>query len=107
MIRQFNIETQEWTEIADAHVVEVVLSIEQQRELLQPLSAWQVRKVLTQLGLRSQVETGVANADQDTKDAWQYAKEFERTSPVLVGMAQSLGISDKQLDDMFKLGITL
>ncbi len=72
-----------------------------------PLSAWQVRKVLTQFGLREQVESAVAQADQTTKDAWEYAKEFERDNPVLLGMAQMLGLTDEQLDTMFEIGIKL
>lgn len=73
----------------------------------QPLSAWQVRKVLTQFNLRTAVEAGVAAANQNTKDAWAYAKEFQRDDPVLTGMAMALGLTKTQLDSMFDIGITL
>ena len=80
---------------------------EQIRDSMQPLSAWQVRKVLTQFNLREKVETAIANADQNTKDAWQYAKEFQRNDILLNGMATALGLTDEQLDELFTVGITL
>ncbi len=73
----------------------------------QPLSAFQVRKVLTQFNLRSQVETAVSQADQATKDAWQYTNDFQRDNPVLTAMATLLGLTDDQLDQMFEIGVTL
>ena len=84
-----------------------VLTVAQQRALLQPLSAWQVRKVLTQLNLRTQVENAITASDQATKDAWQYANEFRRDNVLLNNMATSLGLTAAQLDNMFTVGITL
>jgi predicted component of type VI protein secretion system len=72
-----------------------------------PLSAWQVRKVLTQFNLRVRVEAAISQADQNTKDAWQYASSFERDNEVLLAMGEALGMSDTQLDSMFEIGITL
>ena len=76
-------------------------------KVFQPLSAWQVRKVLTQFNMRAAVEAGVAAADQNTRDAWAYAREFQRDDPVLVGMATALGMTNTQIDSMFDIGITL
>lgn len=72
-----------------------------------PLSAWQVRKVLTQFELRTQVEAAISQSDQNTKDAWQYASLFERDNAVLAVMALALGLSNLQIDSMFEIGITL
>lgn len=94
-------------EEADALNAPIPLTVEQKRALLQPLSAWQVRKVLTNLGLRDSVEAAVANADAETKDAWQYASSFQRDDAMLNDMAVSLGLTDVQLDSMFELGVTL
>lgn len=80
---------------------------EEKRALLSALNAWQIRKVLTQYGLRKQVEDAVLNADQNTQDAWHYATSFKRDDAILNGMAVQLSISDEQLDSMFELGITL
>ena len=83
------------------------LTDEQKRAQLLPLSAWQVRKVLTQFNLRTQVETAIANADQATKDAWNYANEYTRNSALLNSMATALGMTSSQLDSMFEVGATL
>ena len=92
---------------ADALSAPPPLTVEQKRALLQPLSAWQVRKVLTQLGLRDSVETAVAASTQATKDAWNHAEPFHRDDPILNAMGASLGMTASQLDDLFTLGITL
>ena len=72
-----------------------------------PLSAWQVRKVLTQFGLREQVEAAIVTADLNTKDAWNYANEYQRNDPLLNGMATALGMTSAQIDQMFTVGVTL
>lgn len=72
-----------------------------------PLSAWQVRKVLNQFGLRAQVESAIATADDNTKDAWVYANEYQRNDPLLNGMASMLGMTAAQVDSMFIVGVTL
>ena len=72
-----------------------------------PLSAWQIRKVLTQSGLRKQVEDAVLVADSDTQDAWHYASNFQRDDAILNAMATKLGITATQLDDLFTLASTL
>lgn len=77
------------------------------RASLKPLSARQVRLVLSQFGYRAQVESAIALSTQDVKDEWNYANEFERASPVLNGMAQMLGLTDSDVDLMFEIGINL
>lgn len=73
-----------------------------------PLSAWQVRKVLNQFGLRDAVETAVKNStDMVVKDAWNFANEFYRDNEVLINMAYSLSIAEEQLDQMYEIGINL
>ena len=82
-------------------------SDELKRASLKPLSARQVRLILNQFGYRAQVEDAIALATQDVKDEWNYANEFYRTSPVLNGMAQALGLTDEQVDAFFEQGVTL
>lgn len=77
------------------------------RASLKPLSARQVRLILNQYNLRASVESAVSQASQAVQDEWNYANEFERTSPVLFGMAQALSISEAQLDTMFEEGVLL
>lgn len=82
-------------------------SQELKRASLTPLSARQVRLILSQFEYREAVEAGVAAASQAVKDEWNYANEFQRTSPVLNGMAQALGLSAEQVDAMFEQGVLL
>jgi hypothetical protein len=82
-------------------------SAELKRAALAPLSARQVRLILSQFNYRAQVEAAVSQAPQAVQDEWNYANEFQRNSPVLIGMAQALNISDESLDAMFEQGVLL
>lgn len=114
----FSLTTPEnWQSIGDSPTREAVLAyLEEGNTALpadtpvktfSPLSAWQVRKVLTQFNLRSQVESAINLADQNTKDAWQFANEFGRDNALLNAMANALGMSAAQLDKMFEVGANL
>lgn len=70
------------------------------------VTPWQMLCALNQVGLRASVEAAVAAADQNTKDAWNRATRFPRNSPLLAGVATSAGMTDAQLDDLFRLAAT-
>lgn len=86
-----------------------------------PLSPRQFWQALTAAGLRPAVEVIRASlraklqADPPTATADDYnlfdwiekASEFERSNPVLAGMAQQLGKTDADIDALFALGATL
>ena len=67
----------------------------------------QIRLALNAAGLRSTVESAVSAGSQDITDWWEYALEIERNHQLINGMAAQLGITDKQLDDLFRLAATL
>ena len=69
----------------------------------QSVTPWQMRRALNQLGLRAMVEAAVAAGDQDAKDGWDYALEIRRDNPLLAGMGAALGMTDAQLDGLFRL----
>jgi hypothetical protein len=71
------------------------------------ISPRQIRQALTAAGLRASVEAAVAAADQDTKDWWEFATQFECDHPMVAAMATALGVSDTQLEDLWILGATL
>lgn len=77
------------------------------RAAMQPLSAWQIRKVLIQFGLRDQVEAAIAQAPLTMQDGWHYASQFKRDDDTLLAAAQRLNITDAQLDTMFGVGVNL
>ena len=104
---EFNMTTGEVLELPDAPSTYLAPTTLELRAQLQPLSAWQVRKVLTQFNLRTQVENAIAGADQATKDAWNHANEYRRDSALLNSMGAALGMTAAQLDSMFEIGATL
>ena len=71
------------------------------------VSPRQIRQALNRAGLRAAVEYAVSVSDQDTKDWWEYATVFERNNPQVAGMATALGVSDSQLDDLWRLADSL
>ena len=77
------------------------------RARIVPVTPWQIRKALNQLGLREQVETAVAAGNQDVKDAWEFATEFVRTDPLVAVIQAVLGKTDEEVDALFILGSTL
>ena len=71
------------------------------------VSPRQIRQALTAMALRDPVEYAVSQSDQDTKDWWEFATTFERAHPMVAGMAQALGVSEQQLDQLFILAGSL
>lgn len=75
---------------------------------LQSLTPRQIRMVLTQYGLRQQVEDIVVQStDYALKDWWEYSLEYTRDNLILIGMAETLGLTSLQIDEMFQAGASL
>jgi hypothetical protein len=72
------------------------------------VSAWQLRKALNQLGLRSAVEAAVtASTDQDIKDGWAYAGTFNSDDPLVTTMGTALSQTPVKMYALFELASTL
>ncbi len=71
------------------------------------VSPAQFRRALNQLDYRNMVEAAIAQANQDTKDMWEYSLSLHRDNPLLVSMAEQLSITPQQLDEVFILAGTL
>ena len=71
------------------------------------VSPRQIRQALTIAGLRQLIEDSIAGGDQNAKDWYEYATAFERTNPIVLGMAQALSITERQLDDLWTLAGSL
>lgn len=67
----------------------------------QSVTPRQVRLVLLAQGLLASVEAMIAQQDEATRIAWQYASEFRRDDPLLLSLATTLGLTNQQLDDFF------
>lgn len=71
------------------------------------LTPRQFLQALTRANLRDAVEHTIAAADQDTKDWYYRATEFESSHPVLLAMAAALGKTQADIIALFELGQTL
>lgn len=63
----------------------------------------QGRLALLQAGLLDAVESSIAVAAREIRIFWEFAVEWHRSNAVLVSLGQSLGLSDDQVDDLFRL----
>jgi hypothetical protein len=70
------------------------------------VTSYQLRTALNQLSLRAAVETAVAAASQQIKDAWQYQQAFTETD----SMVQQIATAIQEVSDIptvFTLASTL
>jgi hypothetical protein len=51
---------------------------------------------------RGSVEDAVKSSGLDTQDWYAFATTWERESAILGGLAAGMGLSDAQLDDLFR-----
>lgn len=99
---------QRWT-VTDKSVETIAAEAEAKRIAAIPasVSPRQIRQALTRAGLRASVETAVAAGDQDTKDWYEFATQFERTSPIVAALGLALSVTPLQLDDLWTLAGSL
>ena len=71
------------------------------------VSPRQIRQALTALSLRDQVESAVAASSTDIKDWWEFSTSVERENEHVIARAVQLGVTERQLDDLFTLAGTL
>lgn len=97
--------------VSDLAGEELAAGLERKRidEIVPPLvvSPRQIRQALTTAGMRAAVEAGVAAADQNTQDWWEFATSIEENHLAILAMCAALGITDAQRHDVFVLAATL
>ena len=71
------------------------------------ISPLQARLALLSIGKLDQVEAAVALADRQTQIAWNNATEFFPDSPLLLGMAQVVGLTPLDLENLFTYARTI
>lgn len=71
----------------------------------------QARLALLQNGMLTQVNTAVANMPGAAGDAarieWEFSSTVERNRPLVQSLIGALGLTESQLDDLFRLAATL
>lgn len=77
----------------------------------QAVTMRQARLALLGAGLLSQVDAAIASLPSPQKEAaaieWEYAQEVQRHNGLVPAMAQALGMTEAQLDDLFMQAATL
>lgn len=71
----------------------------------------QARLALLKSGMLAQVNTAVANMPGAAGDAarieWEFSSTVERNRPLVQSLIGALGLTESQLDDLFRLAATL
>ena len=77
----------------------------------QSVTMRQARLALLQSGMLTQVNTAVANMPGAAGDAarieWEFSSTVERNRPLVQSLTGALGLTESQLDDLFRLAATL
>lgn len=70
----------------------------------QQVTNYQARAALLAAGLFEQVDNAVKaqGATSAAYQAWEYANNVYRTSPLILGLGQALGLSEQQIDNLFR-----
>lgn len=71
----------------------------------------QVRLILLKNNMLDQVDAAITNSTaanaKELQISWQYASEVARNSSFITSMAGALGLTDSQVDDMFRAAALL
>lgn len=67
----------------------------------------QARRALRAAGLKEAVEGYIATLPEETRETWEYAISIERDHPIILGCAAALNLTGEQIDNLFRLGVTL
>ena len=90
-------------EIQEIELANAVLVAAQ--SLLVPLQVplWAVRTVLQNNGLFAQADALIkGSSDNALRNYWEYGNDAHRESPIIASMASTLGLSNDQVDQMFR-----
>lgn len=87
--------------------VDVALpTAEELRAAISPVTSRQARLALFGAGMLAQAEQALQALPSPEKEAalieWEYAAEVQRSHPLITAMAEALGLSDEQIDDLFR-----
>ena len=73
----------------------------------QRVSALQARRALLAADMLDQIEAAIARQPRAVQITWEYATEIYRDDPMLVEVAQAIGLGTNTLDDLFRAAAKL
>ena len=68
----------------------------------QQVTMRQARLALLKAGLLDYAEAAIASAGREAQLEWEYAAVVERSNPVIAIVQQQQGVTDEQIDDLFR-----
>lgn len=99
----------EWTQtwiVTDASPEDVAARLTEIRSRM-TVSPLQIRRALLKKGLLDGVTAFVEQADLETRMAWEYAVQIDRSDALIIVAAASIGATETDVDDLFRLAATL
>jgi len=67
----------------------------------------QIRRALRQVGLMDEVAAFVEASPPEVREAWEYAVQIDRNNELIAAAAASIGTTDEDVDELFRLAATL
>ena len=67
----------------------------------------QARRALRAADLLDAVNGWIATQSDDAQEAWEYCIEVRRDDALIAGAQEGLGLTDEQVDDLFRAGAAL
>jgi hypothetical protein len=71
------------------------------------VSPLQIRRALRAVGLLDEINAFVESSSVEVREAWEYAIQIDRTNEMLLDASSAMGMSDLEVDDLFRLALTL
>lgn len=67
----------------------------------------EIRRALRSLGKLADVVAYIELQDEEVQESWEYAGLFKRNDPLVLVAQQVIGATDEEMDELFKLAVTL
>lgn len=97
--------TQVWTVVdLSPEEREAALAMWRRTRSVTPL---QIRRALRQMGMLDDVTAFVEASSVEVREAWEYAVQIDRTNELIAAAAASIGATDEDVDELFRLAATL
>lgn len=71
----------------------------------QTITPLQARRALRAAGLLAAVNAFIAGQSEEIQEAWEYCVEMRRDDPLISGAQAALGLTDAQMDDLFRAAV--
>lgn len=92
--------------VTDKSTAELAAELEQWRASAS-VTPLQIRRALLAQGLLDEVQAFVEASDLETRMAWEYAVQIDRSNALIAAAADAIGATAEDVDGLFRLAATL